>query len=140
MFITQHLTTVDDVIKLWPRLNDLAHRERVDKRIDDAAILQMVLLCIQNGCVVVLRQGGSVVGFGCAELMDEGDLYLRCVPPDEGKGIARECVSAILKWASERGIAQIRCVTYRLNGSTHRYFQKTLGFKLESVTFKRKTI
>ena len=124
--------SVDELIKIWPRLVKLAKQELPDVEPDN--LLQLFLACLQRGVVVLARTDKGLVGFACLEIKDGfGQLY--CIPADEGVGLGKSCKEFLVAWAKEQNLDGIKATTNRLCGASFRYFEKSLGFRRNSVTF-----
>lgn len=64
---------------------------------------------------------------GIAEIQDFPEAGWVFVPDAWGKGYATEAMAAILKWADESGLGEIRCIIDRDNAASHNVASK-LGF------------
>lgn len=123
---------VDELIKLWPRLLVLAKKEASTLSTDQ--LLQLFLVCLRDGAVFVVRANTGLCGFACVERTGSVAV-LHCIPADDGQGLGKACLGAIRTWASNEQLDGIKATTTKLCGSSFRYFEKSLGFRRNSVTF-----
>lgn len=136
MFRVIQLTSLQELVKLWPRLLKLAQTDCVG--VDPTHFLQLALRCLQSGAVFIVRGDSGVMGSCLVEHGSDFILVLHSIPNDKGTGIAKACLAAVKLWAKQNLYEQIQVSTSKLSGSSYRYFEKTLGFRRNTVTFKLK--
>jgi hypothetical protein len=132
-YVTQ-ITSLNELIKLWPRLIKLAKLENCS--VDSEFLLQLFLRCFNDGGVFVVRGDSGLAGSCLVEHSHNSTLVLHSIPNDKGTGIAKACLAAVKKWAREEDYGTLLATTSKLSGSSYRYFEKTLGFRRQTVTFK----
>jgi len=107
----------------------------VDKPlIETEDLLQLLLRCFTKGVVVLARNERGLVGFACLEQSGDYGL-LHCIPADNGCGLGKDCKNFLVDWAKAHHLAGIKATTTRLCGSCFKYFEKSLGFRRNTVTF-----
>ena len=125
----EQLTSLSDLIKLWPRLCSLRRGGRTSEN-----VLQLMLTCLQDGAVFLVYGDYGLVGSSC--VTRTGDcVVLHSLPRDGESQLGKACLHAIEEWAREHGMTQLTVTTDRWTGSSFKYFEKGLGFERRSVTF-----
>jgi GNAT superfamily N-acetyltransferase len=128
----EQIWDVNEIIAKWHRLWVLADTDEVG---DSESVLQMYLHCLTNGAVFLVYGDKGLMGTCCLERCPKY-VNLLSLPRDNGAGMAKMCIETAKQWAKEEGYDEIRVVSTKLNGSSFRYFEKSLGFHRHSVTFK----
>jgi hypothetical protein len=134
MFRVSQIETIAELLKLWPRLSRIAQEE--SKGLDVTLFLQRLLHCFSAGAVFVVRGDAGLMGSCMVGHGPGSTLILHGIPNDKGTGIAKACLAAVKVWAKANEYDTIQATTRKLSGSSYRYFEKTLGFRRNSVTFK----
>jgi len=126
------ITSVDELIKLWPRLWALALVETPTLKAQET--LQQFLTGLETGAVFIVKDDHGLAGSCC--VIGHGDYAtLQSIPNDRGLGLAKSCVEAMQQWAKAEGYKKVFVSTTKLCGSRYRYFENTLGFRRHSWTF-----
>lgn len=136
MYTVSRIKEPLELMKVWPRLYRLAKIE--DVGLESSQHLQLLLRCFGLGAVFVVRNDGSVCGACFVELTPSLTLVLHGIPNDKGTGISKVCLEAVKEFARENQVRMMQATTRRLSGSSYRFFEKVLGFRRHSVTFKLK--
>jgi len=97
-------------------------------------LLQVIFTCFNHGVVYIVRNDHGLCGVCCVDATNDC-LVLKSIPNDKGTGVAKACMEAIRQWGKARGFESLTVSTERLNGSSFRYFEKSLGFRRKYVTF-----
>lgn len=95
--------------------------------------LEMVLHCLQNGYASVALLDGKFAGFSC--VIRQGKIGVIGALPSNKHNAARLALEDINKWCEDNEIQQLVVSVDKFNGSTFRYFEKTLGLKKMYITF-----
>lgn len=129
--------SLDELLKYWPRLLTLAIKE-TDHKFNPEHLLQLYLKCFATGVVFAVRNDQGLCGLVAAEedSQNTANLILRAIPNDFGTGLARACMEALKHWASTEAFDSIEVSSTRLSGSRFHYFEKTLGFRRNTMIFK----
>ena len=133
MIKIKQVEEVEELLKVWRRLWEVTKREA--PRTTPEHFLQLVLTCYTTGAVFLVWESGSLRGLCCLEESLPSTLILRVIPNDKGTGVARECIKHIREWGRNLGYKLLEVSSENLNGSSFRYFEKTLGFRRRYVTF-----
>lgn len=123
---------VDRLVELWPRLMDYVQSDRAETDVN--WLLALCCRCIENGVVYVIEVDSIVKGLCCAEVVN-GGATVHVLPTDSGKGLGKLCVARLRTWAARKSIPRLYATTTRLSGSSFRYFEKSLGFRRNAITF-----
>lgn len=116
------ITDLETLLALWPEA--LADDEGVKE------CLPVVLRCLSDGMVAAVYTDNKFAGLIVTE---EGDgIGLIHILP---KTVGRECLNAVKAWAFEQGLNELRIIAKAINGSSFRFFEKTLGFRRNAVIF-----
>ena len=127
---------VDELIKKWRRLEALAGD---NVKFDSETLLQLFLTCLKRGAVFLVYSDKGLCGSACVEWRGNGNLLvLHSLPTDQGNGFGKHCLESIKSWAKDQGADRIEVTSNKLSGSNFRYFEKTLGFRRQSVNFAMK--
>ena len=88
---------------------------------------------VQQRAWVALDDGGSIIGFAVAWLVDgEGHLDELAVVPEHGRrGVGRALVDRVVTWTVAQGLTSITLTTFRDVPWNARYYEK-LGFHVVS--------
>jgi len=136
------IESVQELMKLWPRLRALSAEASPPVSVETA--LKIFLDCFGQGAVFVVRNDHGLVGSCCLHFTDHPKvLALRTLPKDNGEALGKVCLEQVVEWAKEKGYKKIVVTTYELDGhkgmsgSRYKYFEKSLGFRQQSVTFVR---
>lgn len=133
MTTINQIGSVEMVLKMWPRLWTLAKEDA--PKLTPETLLQCFLTCLDRGAVFVVKGDKGLIGSCCVECFDE-TVVLRSLPADRGEALGRQCIAMVKKWAADRNFKRIKVTSPKLCGSTYRYFEKSLGFRRNSVTFQ----
>lgn len=136
MFNLTQLSDVDQLVKLWPRLLSLAYADRPETT--SKKLLPLLLACVSNGAVFLVRGDSGLVGFVCVDVLNEHNVALRSIPKERVPGMAKACLTAVKEWAKREGFRRILVTSYNFSGSNFKYFKHTLGLPQYSVTFSTK--
>lgn len=144
-FVSQ-ITSVDQVLKLWPFFNlgleelrkPSKARETTTTREFLASLMRIVTGDPSSGIIMVLNSKnakpiGFVVGSRGADhtSMQIVAAYVSDKCPDAIEDLR----NALELWCKERGYTELRAYTRRINGSAMRWYENRLGFKREFVGF-----
>jgi len=109
----------------------------LDDYIDDVRksgkALDFVLQALRDGYVSVALLNGKYIGFCC--VIKQGKIGVLGALPSNKYNAARLALKDVDKWCTEQGITQLVVSVDKFNGSTFRYFEKTLGLKKMYLTF-----
>jgi GNAT superfamily N-acetyltransferase len=133
MIKVSQVNEVNELIKYWPRLFSLVRKET--PTVNSEGFLQLLLTCLTNGAIFVVKNDGGLCGVCCVEDQSNGSLTLQTIPNDRGTGVARACLDAVKTWGVHNGFNSIEVSTERMSGSSFRYFEKSLGFHRSLITF-----
>ena len=88
---------------------------------------------VQQRAWVALDDGGSIIGFAVAWVVDgEGHLDELAVVPEHGRrGVGRALVDQVVTWTVAQGLTSITLTTFRDVPWNARYYEK-LGFHVVS--------
>jgi len=100
-------------------------------------LLQTYLTCLENGAVFVVKGDRGLIGSCCVEQVGHCAV-LRSLPKDNGIGLGKFCLEEVQKWARHNDLDIIQVSTENWNGSSFKYFEKSLGFRRHTVVFERK--
>src|SRR5258706_10491604 len=117
---------VNELVKYWPRLLNLAKSETSD--INPEQLLQLYLSCLSNGALFAVRNDTGLCGVCGVKANGDYLLELKVIPNDKGTGVAKECIKVIKDWAVEHDFSSIQVSSSRLYWSAFRYFAQTFGF------------
>jgi len=125
--------SVEEIISYFPRLVALVKNDQAGVRAED--LLQLFLTCLRSGGVFVARDDHGLCGSCLVEMTSEEVAVLRLLPRETSQGVTKMCLTKIREWGQKNGICELRVCAFKMNGSTFRYFEKTLGFYRQSVIF-----
>jgi hypothetical protein len=132
MITIEQVKDVNEIISKWRRLAMLTDNDLVNNLEE---VLQMYLHCLTNGAVFFVYGASGLMGTCCLECWPEF-VNLLSLPKDNGVGMAKKCIDVVKTWAKENGYSEVRVMSTKLNGSSFRYFEKSLGFRRHAITFK----
>ena len=123
------IESVERLLAIWPSI--------VKEHQDPDAFLTLVLAAIGKGVVFVALMDSLPKGV-CCVTVEKAVAIVHCLPADQGKGLGKEVLKTVRMWAQSCHLHHIEISTDRLNGSSFRYFEKTLGFRRSKMTFEMK--
>lgn len=110
---------------------------------DAHPLLALVLACLNNGLVAIVKQDGVYQGLILAEKR-ETSVMIHALPKgvdlteaNSPKGFGRLCVDYVKDWSIEEGFTELQIVCQAVNGSSFRFFEKTLGFRRKAIIFSK---
>lgn len=121
------ITDFDKLNEVWP-----AMMESIATDADRGLMLERILDCIGHGLVLIVEHDGNFFGFCAIEILDSENSVIHFLPTAPA---SLPCLEEARKWAKDNGIAHIKLVSHRFNGSNLRYIEKVLGFHREALVF-----
>ena len=131
--VTQ-IEKVGEFIKYWQRLAAVMLKE--SPLSGKEQLLEILCVCYHLGALFAVRNDSGLCGVCAVEPNDNfSSLILRCIPNDKGTGVAKACIDAVKEWGHQNNYAQLEVTSDNFNGSSFRYFEKSLGFRRKFITF-----
>lgn len=128
MVTIRKISTLEDLLKVWPRLCLLTRCDKADN------VLRASLACLVNGAVFLVRNDYGLAGTCCVSRQGEAAV-IHTMPVGGGESLGRRCLAEVADWARGEGLQRLQITNDRWNGSSFRYFEKSLGFERRMVTF-----
>ena len=97
--------------------------------------LEAALRAFQTGVVYVLYLHADKLGGFCTVERHGQEARITSLPSDNGCGLGKACLTHVIEWAKKHGVQELVASTNNLNGSSFRYFEKSLGFKRKEMIF-----
>lgn len=136
---------LDDLVELLRLLFSMEADFEVDALRQRRGLSMLLDGCGKHRCVLAAEAGGRVVGMASAQvLISTAEGGFSAVVEDivvaeswRGRGIGRMLVTAIERWAADRGVSRLQLLADRTNLPALRFYEKQ-GWKTTQLICLRK--